>query len=368
LNPIQLAQKLALLPAERWKQLSFLVGFDGFTDCLLGVVKTRLSPDNFIPIHTIGDFASRIAEAAGKGANFELVTKTRKIGGNGPILASALSEMGCEPRLIGTLGFPQVEPLFTPLAKRCKHVISYAPSAETDAIEFEDGKIMLGKHENILHVNLKEALTRLPEDTLISYFNEADIVAATNWTMIFGMTEFWHYLIEKIAPRIEARKRIFFVDFADPSKRTQEDLHAALGALKKMRIYYRVILGVNEREAQALASLFGVRPGEREDLLTFTRTLSNACAVDGVVLHTISDAYASIDGATACVKGPYCSSPKITTGGGDNFNAGFLLGLALEASLIEALTLAVATSGYYVRHGKSPNRQELIDFLTLSFS
>jgi len=367
LKPIQLAQKLALLPAKRWKQLSFLVGFDGFADTLYSVVKRRSSPTRYTCIHSIGEFARALARTSGQGTNFELVTKQKKIGGNGPILAEALCEMGAPPLLIGTLGLPKIEPLFTPLTKRCKKVISYAPSAVTDALEFEDGKIMLGKHENILQSNLKKALGGIREKALLAAFNEADIVAATNWTMLFGMTEFWKYLFEHIAPRIAARKRTFFVDFADPAKRSRKDLQEALEILRLGRKYYQIILGMNLHEAEQISALCNTGKRHKNDLLSFTAQLASSAGVDGVVLHTTKEAYAMVNGKTHLVRGPYTATPKITTGGGDNFNAGFLLGLGLNLSLDEALMLATATSGYYVRHAKSPNRKELIRFLKLSF-
>jgi sugar/nucleoside kinase (ribokinase family) len=55
--------------------------------------------------------------------------------------------------------------------------------------------------------------------------------------------------------------------------------------------------------------------------------------------------------------------PKISTGAGDHFNAGFCLGLVLGFSLPESLCVGVATSGYYVRTAQSPTATELADFI-----
>ena len=44
--------------------------------------------------------------------------------------------------------------------------------------------------------------------------------------------------------------------------------------------------------------------------------------------------------------------PKISTGAGDHFNAGFCLGRVLGFWLAESLCAGVATSGYYVRTGE----------------
>ena len=61
--------------------------------------------------------------------------------------------------------------------------------------------------------------------------------------------------------------------------------------------------------------------------------------------------------------GYYTRIPKISTGGGDNFNAGLCFGLLQGFSLRESLRLGNAVSGYYVRTGESPQLGELLDFM-----
>ena len=66
-----------------------------------------------------------------------------------------------------------------------------------------------------------------------------------------------------------------------------------------------------------------------------------------------------------CVaQGPYCECPKLTTGAGDNFNAGFVFGMIAGFPMAQTLLMGMATSGYYVRNATSPNLQELIGFLS----
>lgn len=55
--------------------------------------------------------------------------------------------------------------------------------------------------------------------------------------------------------------------------------------------------------------------------------------------------------------------PKLTTGAGDNFNAGFVLGLMLGLSPDQALLTGMSTSGFYVRNAGSPKFEELIQFI-----
>ena len=44
-------------------------------------------------------------------------------------------------------------------------------------------------------------------------------------------------------------------------------------------------------------------------------------------------------------------------------NAGFAIARLLGLGLAHSLQLAVAASGFYVRHGNSPNREQLVRFL-----
>ena len=63
------------------------------------------------------------------------------------------------------------------------------------------------------------------------------------------------------------------------------------------------------------------------------------------------------------INGPKCEKPKKSTGGGDNFNAGFCLGWLNDLSWGDCVALAVCTSGFYVRNTFSPNIVQLSTFM-----
>jgi sugar/nucleoside kinase (ribokinase family) len=82
-----------------------------------------------------------------------------------------------------------------------------------------------------------------------------------------------------------------------------------------------------------------------------------------VVIHPRRSAAAALAGGeSATFHGPFVQQPKISTGAGDHFNAGFCLGRVLGLGLEESLCAGVATSGYYVRHAESPTAEQLADF------
>ena len=134
---------LAATP-HREGAFSALVGFDGFVDSIVTPVDVRAGQgEAFTPIRTIREFGERIVAAAGKSTNIELHLRTEKLGGNGPIMANALLAAGVSVTYVGALGRPQVHPVFADLAARARTFSLCAP-AHTTAVEFTDGKVMLG--------------------------------------------------------------------------------------------------------------------------------------------------------------------------------------------------------------------------------
>ena len=115
-----------------------------------------------IELKGIAQSSTRVASAAGKSANIELGPQLEKIGGNGPLMSMAASGMGCQVTCIGLLGYPDLHPVFRPLKSICK-VVSVGAPGHTDALEFHDGKLMLGKHQALGDVSWDNILSRVGE-------------------------------------------------------------------------------------------------------------------------------------------------------------------------------------------------------------
>jgi sugar/nucleoside kinase (ribokinase family) len=93
------------------------------------------------------------------------------------------------------------------------------------------------------------------------------------------------------------------------------------------------------------------------------RGIREALGISICVVHPTAFATAANAQETAVAPGPYTPNPKISTGAGDHFNAGFCIGQIAGLSLEESLQIGVATSGYYVRNASSPGRLQLVEFL-----
>lgn len=368
MNRAHLIEKLSRIDNSLF---SVLIGFDGFTDEIISCVHKRHSHTTFTPVPTIKEFEKTIHAARKKSGNIELVCIEKRVGGNAPLLAHALLQTQHRVALIGTMGFPEIEPTFESLARKCTPAISIAPSSHTDALEFQDGKLLFGKLDALLHINEKLLLEKIGKKKLMHLFNTCDLFATVNWTMIPAMTDIWRFLHKEIFPYLSQKRRWMFVDLADPAKRTEKDLKKALSLLSRIQNQFLVCLGLNERESEAAARVLKIpaqkKHTKQQTLLTRAQALCKKLHIEQVVIHALDCAAASSQHASSVVDGPYCEKPFLSTGGGDNFNAGYCLGLLHHFSLEETLLTAVATSGFYVRTGRSPTCNELIRFILKKF-
>jgi sugar/nucleoside kinase (ribokinase family) len=342
-----------------------VVGLDGFVDTIVTPVALRTAQgEAFTPITTITEFGQRILGAAGKSTNIEFYPRMDKLGGNGPIMANALLSAGGRLKYIGALGRAAIHPVFQEFASRAD-VVSLADPAATTAVEFTDGKLMLGQMRSLDEVTFERIVETIGREGVNQLFSAADLVALVNWTMIPNMTAIFRAIVETVLPALPPRERLFFFDLADPEKRSRADLLEALDVIGSFEKFGRVTLGLNLKEAQQVwAALdYAVIKEDEAGLRKMSADIRARLGVSVVVVHPKESAACATATGTAWVPGPYTSKPLITTGAGDHFNGGFSNGQLLGLSPEQCLTVGVCTSGHYVRTGKSPTLTDLITFL-----
>ena len=349
------AQSL-LAGAGRAPAMSAFVGLDGFVDEILHAVDKRESAEVYQRLPTIAKLAERLAGAAGKSTNLELVNQMTKLGGNGPIMANALAGFGLKVTYLGLLGYPNLHPVFEDFATRAE-VHSIADPGTTDALEFEDGKIMVGKHASLKQMTWENIQSRFGREKFDAKFGGADLVGFVNWTMLPYMSDLWESILSEVCPGMKGPRRILFFDLADPEKRIREDIRRALELIGQFEKYFNVILGLNEKEAHEIGEVFGLRPktAGRESLAEFGLQIASKLTVGMLVIHPVACALAVSGGKVEMADGPYVAKPLITTGAGDHFNSGFCLGKLLGLDNAMSLLTGVTASGYYVRTGQSPS-------------
>lgn len=346
--------------AGRVPGLKAFVGLDGFVDEILHVVDKRHDANRYDRVPTIADYARRIAAAAGRSTNIELVNVLTKLGGNGPIMGNALARLGLSVTYVGSLGWPAIHPVFEPFATRAD-VSSICEPGLTDALEFEDGKLMVGKHYTLKQVTWENLVQRYGRAKFETQFRTADLVAFVNWTMLPHMSEIWSSIHQELMPAVAGPRRRMFFDLADPEKRLPADISEAIDLITRFQSRFDVILGLNEKEACEIAEVLGLDASAKdwEALAALTVEIQRRIPVETVVVHPVAYALAVSDGRAEVVEGPVCRRPKITTGAGDHFNSGFCLGKLLGLGNAESVLCGVATSGHYVRTGESPAPSDL---------
>ena len=344
-----------------------VIGMDGFVDELMHVVDKRQSAHSFTKVGTLADLGGRISRAAGLSTNIELSRLVQKLGGNGPIFANALAEQGMNVTCIGALGKSALHPVFAGMEERCK-LISIADPGLTFALEFDDGKLIMGILESMRDVTWQALVEKLGLSALAQMLDprSLDLLGLANWTMLPHMSEIFEGIITDIFPLVPAGDCLAFFDLADPEKRTVQDIGRALELIKGFSARYRAVLGVNLKEALQIARVLGVETsgaGET-DLEEITVETGRALGIYGFVIHTVTDAGAYCAGQYHYAPGYFTPRPALTTGAGDNFNAGFCLGMLSGLSVSQALLVGNASSGYYVRGARSATLPELVDFIS----
>ncbi len=356
-----LASTKAALPNK-----ATLIGFDGFVDEIVRMVDKRSSFKDYSAIPTIAQLAERIAAAAGKSANIELVVQQMKLGGNGPIMANALAALGTQVTYIGSLGYPALHPVFEELSRRAQ-VISIANPGHTDALEFEDGKLLLGKLETLNDITWGNLRRRAGEEKLKQLFAGAHLISLNNWTMLPNMSDIWEKIQQHICPQLPTatKNHFLFFDLADPAKRLAADIRGALELIAKFQNHFQVILGTNEKEGFEIAEVLGISQpnNEKEAMMRMAVELRAKLGLHNVVIHPVQYAVAASASEVKLVEGPYDPKPLISTGAGDHFNAGFCLGRLLGFDLEMSLLTGVTMSGFYVRTAKSPAVDDLRNFM-----
>lgn len=363
------------LPALRAR--SAFVGFDGFVDVIMRVVDRRRTMvyEDYEPIRTIAAYSSRVAAAAGRSANLELVTIERRFGGNGPLLAGALGRLGMVVDYVGAVGCTdeptRLDPLFEPFAQRCRSVSPVAPPCVTEACEFDDGKLMFGHTANASAVTWGRVLEIVGLERMRTMLDGTSLVGMVNWTMFGGLESIWKGLSTDIFPYLSPRERRIFIDLSDPAKRTDADLGHGLGMISELDTSIPVTLGLNLAESQRIARVLGVEPpqsgelhGTGGEVAVAASSIRASLGIDRVVIHRRDGAAAAQrDSSAEWFDGPFTQNPLLSTGAGDHFNAGFAAAEQIGMPIDQCLATACATSGLYVREGQSPTGARVASFL-----
>jgi len=356
---VRLKDLMLSLKAKAW------IGLDGFVDKIVQAVRERQGiGENFIPFDSLSEFGKKIQQASKSNLNIELYPKIEKMGGNGPLLANTLANFGVDVSYVGTLGEP-IHPVFQAFCQKTK-AISLGKPGESHALEFSDGKLILGNTHPMDAITYELLMQKIPENEWIRTYSESSLISWQNWTMILNMNDILEKILQRVWPHITPNeKRICFFDLADPAKRCDKDVLRLLELLPQFRTKAKVYLGLNRAEIKHVGHLLNLPPPSTEvshpSYLKWVKNLQQTLKIDGVFMHCCDGAIASCQ-ETVFV--PALKAKKLTclTGSGDHFNGGMLSGLLMNLSLEQCLLLGHITSVQYIETGVTPTLDAIQDF------
>lgn len=357
---IQKLEQINKAPIEK----KVFVGFDGYIDKIQKAVKIRTKETvEYYP--TLKEFGLRIDKASGKSGQVELVTQEIKIGGNAPIMSNALGALGVHSYCLGNAGYPLKHPEYNNLHEKVD-ILSIGEPAETNALEFNDGKMILSELSTFRKINWEYVKNLIDVNEITQKCSDSAVLALVGWCNPDHATDIWKGILNEVMPNYSSKDLIFF-DLADPTKKNKEDLLDVLDVINSYTKFGKVILGINENETNKLFSILSQEYPENipesPDLVEKGRFIYSIMNIEGLLIHPNDCSIMITDEKVIKLDGLVIEEPKISTGGGDNLNAGFCTGYILGFSMEESMIIGMATSGAYVKNGESPDISEIITYL-----
>lgn len=322
-----------------------VLGLDGFVD---RIAHRAAGPDGR-PLGTMDEMARFLIDRREMSAYLSLDGVQARPGGNMPNTALALMGLGVQCTCVGTLGFPNVSEAFEPL-KEGARLVSYGEPGYCLAVEFDACKLFLSDSGGLSGMTYEAFLRRAGEPRLFKALEGADVLALLNWGEVPEMRALWRGIAEELLPTLSKKPRYVFCDTADMTHRSGDEVRDLLETLSLLKRQAKTVLSVNDGELCSLTDKAGLAPGG--SLSDRAIALYKTGCVDLLVHHSLR--YARVLGPEGeeALATRLAENPVLLTGGGDNFNAGFMLGMLAGLDGFGCLMTGNAASGHYVRRGR----------------
>lgn len=338
-------------------------GFDGFVDSVREAVESRSGPTSYEPTSQLEAFGDRITTSAAGGSSctIEWVNNGTRTGGHTAHLGRVFSTLGWDPVLVGTFG----QPIQSEFEREFDDhtLLSIGRPTYTDAVEFDDGKLMLtdtGTQPTLDWATIHEEVGL---ETLAEHVDGATLLGVGYWAMIPSMPSIWDGLASELWPLLDDPPEIVLIDTADIRQLATERLENGIETLRTLCETVPVTVSANRAEVLTLARLFDEEQSERS-LESAARLVREEIGAERVVGHSSQRAALATDAESVAVQVPHTDNPEMTTSAGDHFNAGLALGLLHEMPEGAALVVANAVAGHFVRTGAPPTYEEIRDFVS----
>ena len=337
-------------------------GFDGFVDTIVRAIKKKAKNKPIVLFNSVKEFGKYILEKEGTNFSLEMEEIISRPGGNMPITANALGRLGLRVNCIGALGYPQTHHVFNNFSSNCK-LYSFAEPGTSTAIEFKDGKIMLAQMGVQNEMGWDKIKEIIGIDTLSELYKQSDLLCFVNWSEIDASADIWKGVLKDLYSKnsILRKKKFTLFDLSDCSKRSNEEISDAIELLKDFTEHTNLILSLNKNEAQLVYQALYKKPGK--DLKEIGIKIFEKLGPEILLLHSSKESFAFSRKEIFQRKSFFIKDPRISTGAGDNFNAGFATAQLLKMDPGQSLLFANIVASLYVKTGITPELPDLVVFL-----
>jgi hypothetical protein len=305
--------------------------------------------------------------ACGKSGQVQMDTQRIKAGGNAPILSNALGKLGVPTYCLGSMGYPQQHAVFSGMDPLCETISVLEPGL-SDAIEFDDGKLIFSELEVFETYTWKHIRKNVGLERVSRAIADSALIAFVDWANLPHASDIWQGVLDDVIRPSKRKDFLFLFDLCDPSKKTTQQIDEVLDLISSFSPYGKVTLGLNENEVLKVWSAFSgfdfVKDSDKmPPVLEAGDFLYKSLNIDSLLVHPIDRSIVYRQHERIELQGRLVTRPKVLTGGGDNLNAGYCLGLLSGFTLSQCMLLGMAASGAYIENGASPDRQDIINYL-----
>lgn len=343
------------------------LGFDAFIDSVVQVIRQKDTDGKVHYFESTQAFGEYIVEKGHKSFSLEMEEITTKLGGNMPIMANAVAQMGPKVSCIGPMGKTDIHPVFVPMQKNCK-LYSYADPGFTKVLEFASGKIMMAEMTGLNNIPWEFIRDSVGINTFRDLFSQSDLIAMLNWSELDNSTAIWRGLLKDVLPSTASNRHIGFFDLSDCSKREPHSIAEALSLLSDFSQYWDIVFSLNLNEATIVSNVLGMESTGHSDIKKMCDYIFEKLSVHTVIIHTSKSSVARDPFGLSKENSFFLKQPAISSGAGDNFNAGFATGRLMQQPTKTCLAMGNATSALYMQSAKSPSIDEVIEFLAKNSS
>lgn len=336
-------------------------GFDGIVDNVRVMVAKRHSSTDFDRLATLEALRDRLDDSIRSESSLtvEWELEGRRTGGHACHLSRAFNKLGADTTMIGMYGQPPVDPFSSEFADST--LVSIGAPGYTEAVEFDDGKLLLTESSEAAGLDWETLCDRLDPARLAEQLDGTDVLGVGYWSVTSSLPELLRTLVSETWPLQSSPPEQVFFDPGDVRSLPLATIRDGAAHLRRANATVPVTVSANRSEIEQLAT--ALNGDESGTLKQATTAAFDGLGVCRVVGHSPSKAVTVSDGTTISVRVPKTDSPAMTTSAGDHFNAGFLLGRLVGLSEAATTVIANAVAGLFVRTGTPPSYADIVRFV-----